>query len=76
MKGFYSVSVNANWRVIFQFKGKDAVLVDYLDYHQDINMRSHMIIDILPGLKTGDSREVTLRGVPVSQPRYCASSTG
>ena len=25
--------VNANWRMIFRFDGKDAKLVDYLDYH-------------------------------------------
>ncbi len=31
--GFYSVSVSGNWRVIFQFEGQDAILVDYLDYH-------------------------------------------
>ncbi len=29
----YSLTVNANWRVIFSFDGKDAILVDYLDYH-------------------------------------------
>ena len=33
LKYFYSVTVNANWRVIFPFDGKDAILVDYLDYH-------------------------------------------
>lgn len=33
LKGFYSVKVSGNWRVIFQFDGEDAVLVDYLDYH-------------------------------------------
>lgn len=33
MKNFYSVIVNANWRVIFRFEGADAVDVDYLDYH-------------------------------------------
>ena len=32
-KGFYAVKVNANWRVIFQFQDKDAILVDYIDYH-------------------------------------------
>lgn len=29
----YSVTVNANWRIIFSFQEKDAILVDYLDYH-------------------------------------------
>jgi toxin HigB-1 len=33
LKGFYSVGVNKNWRVIFKFDGQDAILVDYLDYH-------------------------------------------
>lgn len=33
LEGFFSVSVNGNWRVIYQFEGKDAVLVNYLDYH-------------------------------------------
>jgi proteic killer suppression protein len=28
-----SVKVNGNWRIIFGFEGKDAILVDYLDYH-------------------------------------------
>jgi len=27
------VWVNGNWRMTFTFKGKDAVLVDYQDYH-------------------------------------------
>lgn len=30
---FYSVSVNANWRVIFKFKFGHAQEVDYVDYH-------------------------------------------
>jgi toxin HigB-1 len=33
LKGYYAVKVSANWRLIFQFKGEDAILVDYLDYH-------------------------------------------
>jgi len=33
LKGFYAVKVSANWRVIFAFEGKDAILVDYKDYH-------------------------------------------
>ena len=32
MKGFWSVTVRANWRVIFRFDG-DAEDVDYVDYH-------------------------------------------
>ena len=32
-KGYYSVSVNGNWRVIFQFEGADACNVNYVDYH-------------------------------------------
>lgn len=30
---FHSVTVQANWRVIFQFKNTDAYNVDYIDYH-------------------------------------------
>ncbi len=33
LRGYYSVRVIGNWRIIFKFEGKDAVLVDYLDYH-------------------------------------------
>jgi proteic killer suppression protein len=32
-KGWLSVSVSGNWRVIFQFNGQDVFEVDYLDYH-------------------------------------------
>jgi len=33
LKGFWAVTVRANWRVIFRFDGKDAVDVDLVDYH-------------------------------------------
>jgi len=33
LQGFWSVSVRANWRVIFRFFRSDAYDVDYLDYH-------------------------------------------
>jgi proteic killer suppression protein len=33
-KGHWSISVSGNWRLTFMFEGKDAVLVDYQDYHQ------------------------------------------
>lgn len=32
-KGFYSVWVNGNWRIIFRFVGDDVELVNYQDYH-------------------------------------------
>ena len=32
-KGFWSVWVNGNWRIIFRFIGSHVELVDYLDYH-------------------------------------------
>ena len=32
-KGFWSVTVRANWRVIFRFKDGDAFDVDLVDYH-------------------------------------------
>ena len=32
-RGYWSVTVNGNWRLVFRFDGGDAELVDYLDYH-------------------------------------------
>jgi toxin HigB-1 len=32
-KGFFGVTVRANWRVVFRFEDGDAVEIDYLDYH-------------------------------------------
>jgi toxin HigB-1 len=31
--GTWSVTVSGNWRVTFRFSGKDAMDVDYEDYH-------------------------------------------
>lgn len=33
LKGFWAVTVRANWRVIFRFEGEDAADVDVIDYH-------------------------------------------
>ncbi len=33
LKGFWSVSVSGNWRVIFRFERGDAFDVDLVDYH-------------------------------------------
>lgn len=33
LKGFWAVTVRANWRVIFRFTDPDASDVDYVDYH-------------------------------------------
>lgn len=33
LKGFWAVTVRANWRVIFRFEDGHAVDVDYVDYH-------------------------------------------
>lgn len=33
LKGFWAVTVRANWRVIFRFAEGDALDVDYTDYH-------------------------------------------
>ncbi len=33
LRGFWAVTVRANWRVIFRFEDEDAVDVDYVDYH-------------------------------------------
>jgi proteic killer suppression protein len=33
LKGLWSVTVRANWRIIFRFEGKDAHDVELIDYH-------------------------------------------
>jgi toxin HigB-1 len=33
LKGFWSVTVRANWRIIFRFDGTDAFDVELIDYH-------------------------------------------
>ncbi len=33
LKGFYAMSVQANWRIIFKFEDENVYVVDYLDYH-------------------------------------------
>lgn len=33
LKGFWAVTVQANWRVVFRFADGEASDVDYVDYH-------------------------------------------
>ena len=33
LKGLWSVTVRANWRIIFRFEGEDAFDVELIDYH-------------------------------------------
>jgi proteic killer suppression protein len=33
LKGFWSVTITGNWRLIFRFEGGDAFDVDLVDYH-------------------------------------------
>jgi toxin HigB-1 len=33
LHGFWSVTVRANWRIIFRFEGEDAFDVELIDYH-------------------------------------------
>ena len=33
LRGYFSVKVSGNWRVIFKPTGENMELVDYLDYH-------------------------------------------
>ena len=33
LAGFWSVKVNANYRLIFRFKNENVFDVDYIDYH-------------------------------------------
>jgi toxin HigB-1 len=32
-KGYWSVTVNGNWRIVFRFEGADAFDVELIDYH-------------------------------------------
>jgi toxin HigB-1 len=33
LKGFWSVTLRANWRIIFRFEGMDAFDIELIDYH-------------------------------------------
>lgn len=33
LKGFWSITITGNWRVIFRFEDGDAFDVDLVDYH-------------------------------------------
>ena len=33
LAGFWSVTINANWRVVFRFEDGDTTDVDLMDYH-------------------------------------------
>ena len=33
LKGFWCVTVRANWRIVFSFEGIDAFDVELIDYH-------------------------------------------
>jgi proteic killer suppression protein len=33
LKGLWSVTVRANWRIIFRFEENDALAVELIDYH-------------------------------------------
>ena len=33
LKGYWAITVNGNWRLIFFFEGVNVILLDYLDYH-------------------------------------------
>lgn len=33
LKGFWAVTVRANWRIVFRFEGGDAFDVELIDYH-------------------------------------------
>ena len=33
LAAYWSVTVRANWRIIFRFEGENATDVDYLDHH-------------------------------------------
>lgn len=34
LKGFWSIWISVNWRIVFRFEGGDAYEVDLVDYHR------------------------------------------
>ncbi len=32
-KGYYAITVSANWRLTFKFEDEDVILLNYQDYH-------------------------------------------
>lgn len=37
LQGYWSVKVSGNWRITFRFEDGNAHVVDYQDYHKNIN---------------------------------------
>ncbi len=33
LSGFWSVTISANWRIIFRFDAENVTDLDYIDYH-------------------------------------------
>ncbi|MDE2904219.1 MAG: type II toxin-antitoxin system mRNA interferase toxin, RelE/StbE family [Chloroflexota bacterium] len=33
LRGFWSIRITGNWRIVFRFDGDDVFDVDYVDYH-------------------------------------------
>ena len=33
LKGLWSITISANWRIVFRFEGGDAYDIDLIDYH-------------------------------------------
>jgi proteic killer suppression protein len=33
LRGFWSITVTANWRIVFRFEDRNALDVDFMDYH-------------------------------------------
>ncbi len=33
LKGYWSITITGNYRIIFRFENENAYLLDYLDYH-------------------------------------------
>jgi toxin HigB-1 len=33
LKGYWSVTISGNWRIVYRFEDRDAFDVDFVDYH-------------------------------------------
>ena len=50
LAGYWSVTISANWRIIFRFEEGDATDIDPIDYHWETPTKDEMKNPPHPGL--------------------------
>ena len=48
LKGFWSITISGNWRIIFRFEEGDIYDVDPVDYHQPPGVQPHVDVEPPP----------------------------